>query len=254
MPVPGQQRVIYKSNPLREVICQLRFPKQLEIESDVPAKFQNCLSAQYPVLQIRNVAVFQVGGVDSQSKASSSQHFDFTSEDEIWKVVLNSEFIALITTQYSQWDVFKERLIKTMEAFFECYRVPFFTRTGLRYVDRVSRDKLKINDPWSELIAPPFIGVLGKDGLRSDEVSAYYSSFTWLLSEKVKSTVQYGLNQSESGETEFFFDADYFSEERIKAASDAAITTLEGFRPKTYDLFRWSITDKLHNAMEPRGV
>lgn len=251
MPVPSQERVVYRQNPLREVICQLRFPKQLSIDSDVPAKFQEYVSADYPLLQIRNVAVFQVAGAEVSSTSSGNQHFDFESEDGKWKIVLNSEFIALITTDYRQWDEFKGRLIKAVDVFCACYRVPFFTRTGLRYVDRISKGSLKLDDQWSALISPHFIGVLGEDGLEASEVESYYSTFTWRLSDSAKSTVQYGLVKSEKGEDEFFFDADYFSESKLEATSHAAVANLERFRPQTYNLFRWSITKRLHDAMEP---
>ena len=48
MPFPETQRVLYKKNPLRNVICQLCFPPILSIDSEMPAQFQECIRSSFP--------------------------------------------------------------------------------------------------------------------------------------------------------------------------------------------------------------
>ena len=43
-----QSRQIYRRRQLLEVICQLRFPDILKIESTAPAEFQDQIRAEYP--------------------------------------------------------------------------------------------------------------------------------------------------------------------------------------------------------------
>ena len=43
MPFPVTKRIIYKKNPLVEVICQLRFPPILSIDTEIPARFQGAI-------------------------------------------------------------------------------------------------------------------------------------------------------------------------------------------------------------------
>ena len=47
MPFPDATRVIFDANPLDEVICQVKFPPILRIETD-PAAFQDQIRAEYP--------------------------------------------------------------------------------------------------------------------------------------------------------------------------------------------------------------
>ena len=51
MKFPESPRVRYSRNPLLEVICQLRFPKILSIETEVPVGFQEDIRSEYPVFK-----------------------------------------------------------------------------------------------------------------------------------------------------------------------------------------------------------
>ena len=44
----NEPRFIYSSNQLGEVICQLRFPDILSIETKLPADFQDAIRAEFP--------------------------------------------------------------------------------------------------------------------------------------------------------------------------------------------------------------
>ena len=50
MPFPEAKRIIYRKNPLDQVICQLRFPPILKIDAEVPAKFQDRIRGDFPNL------------------------------------------------------------------------------------------------------------------------------------------------------------------------------------------------------------
>ena len=55
MPIPHRDRVIYGRNPLQEVVCQIRFPRLLDIDAEVPARFQSAIAEDYPLLAVRSV-------------------------------------------------------------------------------------------------------------------------------------------------------------------------------------------------------
>ncbi|MBL8785507.1 MAG: TIGR04255 family protein, partial [Deltaproteobacteria bacterium] len=46
--IPESPRVIYASNPLADVICQVRFPRILRIDNELPADFQDAIRGQFP--------------------------------------------------------------------------------------------------------------------------------------------------------------------------------------------------------------
>jgi uncharacterized protein (TIGR04255 family) len=50
MKFPASQRVKHIRNPLMEVICQVRFPKILRIDAEVPVNFQEEIRSEYPTL------------------------------------------------------------------------------------------------------------------------------------------------------------------------------------------------------------
>lgn len=54
MPFPDVPRVIYEINPLDEVICQLRFPPVLKIDTEVPAGFQEQIRDDYPFYESKS--------------------------------------------------------------------------------------------------------------------------------------------------------------------------------------------------------
>ncbi len=48
MTFPSRQRIIYERNPLDRVICQVRFPPILRIDSEIPAVFQERIRKDFP--------------------------------------------------------------------------------------------------------------------------------------------------------------------------------------------------------------
>ena len=48
-----EKRCIYQNNNLGEVICQLRFPEILTIETTLPAQFQEAIRAVFPRYSVR---------------------------------------------------------------------------------------------------------------------------------------------------------------------------------------------------------
>lgn len=59
MPFPNSPRVIYRKNPLEQVICQIRFPSILRIDTEIPAAFQELVRSQFPLFEER-----QEGGIE----------------------------------------------------------------------------------------------------------------------------------------------------------------------------------------------
>ena len=50
MPFPDAKRIIFRKNPLTEVVCQLRFPPILKIDAEVPANFQEAIRTEFEIL------------------------------------------------------------------------------------------------------------------------------------------------------------------------------------------------------------
>src|SRR2546425_11052047 len=102
MPIPESPRIIYKFNPLREVVCQLNFPTILRIEAELPADFQEVIRGRYPIYgESRAFALPEnlpsevLGLLSSLIPVSNPKVHEFATEDRNWKLTLSKEFIAL---------------------------------------------------------------------------------------------------------------------------------------------------------------
>jgi uncharacterized protein (TIGR04255 family) len=104
MVFPKAPRVIYKKNPLDRVICQLRFPPILRIDTGIPAQFQERIRKEFPDFcekeelilpqQIRQEFPVELLG---RIMPSQTKNYEFSSENAVWKVNLTRTFIALST-------------------------------------------------------------------------------------------------------------------------------------------------------------
>src|SRR5579862_1199021 len=141
MTFPDSPRVIYKQNPLVEVICQLKFPPILKIESDPPAAFQEKIRKEYPMMLESSSDQPPLPPAISRALSQAvpgffqGRTYTFQSEDERWKVVITREFLALSTAHYTRWEEFRSKLQVALEALVGTYDPSFFVRVGLRYRD-----------------------------------------------------------------------------------------------------------------------
>jgi uncharacterized protein (TIGR04255 family) len=264
-PFPDSERVVYRRNPLIEVICQLRFPPILRIAAEAPVAFQEKIRNEYPLFNERfpEVNVEMPLGVPPAFaelvKGNLSKRklvgYDFTSADEKWKVSLTRDFLSLSTSQYTRWEHFRQHLEAPLQALIGVYAPAFFTRVGLRYQDLIQRSRLGLPPAtkWSELIRPHIAGVHAVPELEGAVEESLGQLLISLPQFKAKVRINYGIVQTtELDEKCFLIDADYYTEERTK--TDAVDGILAYFNKQSGRLFRWCIEDRLQKAMEPQPV
>jgi len=263
MPFPESPRVTYVNNPLETVICQLRFPPVLRIETELPAHFQDAIRAQYPIFR-ELLAVDVSAGLPpemlnmmrSMLPTATGRTYEFTSEDGAWKLTLSKEAIALEcgAGQYRSWEEYSERFLGPLHALLQLYGPSFFSRVGLRYVNIIRRSRLNLqNIPWSELLNPQVAAEL------MSPMAADIAESTHLFVVKVnargdeKVRVRHGLIPTmQPQELSYLIDNDFFSEQRTEA-NDAA-GKLDALHRESGNCFRWCIAEPLHRAMGPQLV
>jgi uncharacterized protein (TIGR04255 family) len=112
MPFPDVPRVKYARSPLEEVVCQLRFPALLKIDTEPPAKFQDSIRGMYPEYnEVFELKIEVPSGVPDQVapdvlrqaiQASRTKNHQFSTEAQDWRVNLTRTFLALTTTKYQK--------------------------------------------------------------------------------------------------------------------------------------------------------
>jgi uncharacterized protein (TIGR04255 family) len=264
-PFPESPREIYRINPLREVICQLRFPPILRITTEAPAAFQERIRGEYPFLNEKSpeVTVEVPAGVPAaiadMLKANLPNRkligYEFVSANAEWKVSLTRDFLSVSTCKYSRWEHFRDHLKGPLQALIAIYGPPFFTRIGLRYQDLIQKSLLHLpaSTKWSELIKPHIAGVHALPELEGHIEGSVGQLLIKLPQFGGKVRLNYGMLQAEdTGENCFLIDSDYHTEERTR--TDAVDGTLNYFNIQSGRLFRWCIEERLKVALQPQPL
>jgi uncharacterized protein (TIGR04255 family) len=263
MPFPEAARVVYKKNALDRVICQLRFPPILRIESEPPTSFQEAIRSSFPMyaertgfridLELSSKQQPLIGTIPSPPMLSPNKIYEFFTEDETWKISLTRTFLSITTTNYKRWSDFKEHLKGPYDALIKTYSPAFFTRVGLRYVDVFNRSVLGLERTnWNELFKPFVLGLLSSPFAAN--VKNFESKYEIILSddESIARIVTSFVQSIPTNEQCLKIDTDLFSSKRKDLTNGVA--QLDFLNVRAFRLLQWVIEEKLHNAMGPQKI
>lgn len=261
MPIPEAERTIYRNNPLFEVICQIRFPPILKIESDSPVRFQERIRKSYPIYEEvegfdkpKNIPpeIFKAIGKGLFSGIGGSKRvFKFSTEDQKWTINLENDALSLTCKDYRRWEDFLERFTFASQVCNEEYEPAFFSRIGLRYRNLINREKIDLKEEnWADLLNPKFSGAIGWEEF-SNEVQGTNSEILLILDNRENQLrVKHGLvNVDGISDVCYLIDNDYSTIGKTEVHD--VTSKLDTFRKGAGKFFRWCITDKLHNALGP---
>jgi uncharacterized protein (TIGR04255 family) len=261
MAFPRSDRVVFKHNPLGEVICQLRFPTILSIVTEAPASFQERIRRIYPLYEkvdplsaIPKDIASLVSHLPLNLPADTVVH-KFSTADAKTSISLTPDYVALSDRGYTRWEIFLDQLRQVETGLREVFEPAFYTRVGLRYQNIIDRHKLDVAQyRWDELVQPYFAGLLAPSETR-DRVRGILSD-TLLQLDEVSSgsaRIRSGFAQIEDSDTQVYvIDSDFFTNERC--TSDDAFRALGIFNRLAGDLFRWAITPALQRALGPQTI
>ena len=260
MPFAESQRHIYEHNVLEQVFCQFRYPTILRIDSEVPARFQDAIRGEYPLLrraapELPPEVVQAVQQLNANIEVGPPG-YNFLTEDGKWTLTITRDFLTLSTSAYQRWETFKEHLARPLQAFIEIYSPAFYSRLGLRYRDVIKRSALSldVNTPWAELLKPSLIGILGSAEMAAD-IERYGQDVLMRLPDLHGQVhIQHGLGKTRDASREecYLIDSDFFTTKRTTI--NDAIQTIDYFNEHARRLFHWCISDRLHQAMGPRPI
>ena len=255
-----ESRCIYRSHQLVDVICQLRFPEILSIGTTVPDQFQEAIRSEFPQYsKRREIPAPKLPGIPvnpSMEKQEPIINHQFVSADGIWRVNLTSKFISLCCSKYTCWEDFAGKLDKPLAAFIKIYKPAYFERAGLRYVNFFSRNALDLTGiPFRELITPCYLGPLGEDDVNEAGCSRCSLDTELAIRGGCRVKIHAGPGMIHrhgqiDKEIKFIFDQDLFMPGQIPVNMSAG--ALQTLHSQAYSVFRGAITDKLHEALEPK--
>ena len=258
----SETRCKYLRNQLADVICQLRFPEILSINTTVPAQFQELIRDEYPIYSARTEApapkIKGGPGGFTLEKQTNTMNYQFTSADGFWRVNLTSTFISLACTKYTCWEDFAAHLDKPLAAFIKLYKPAFFERVGLRYINLFSRKNMDIEHiPYNELFQSCYLGILSEDDIREGTVSRSNLSAELAIAGGCHVKISTGpamvkKNNSNQSEPCFAFDQDLYMKGNIPVNMSAG--AMQTLHSQAFPIFRGAITDKMHELLEPVSI
>ena len=237
-----EPRCVYTTNSLAEVICQLRFPEILTIQTELPAQFQDKIRHTFPRYASRK----------EQTPAQSINH-QFATTDGLWRVNLTSKFISLACSKYTCWEDFSDMLDQSLAAFIHLYRPAYFERVGLRYLNFISRKQFGMEElPFRALIEPCYLGILGEEDVTEGMTTRCSVDVDTALRGGCRAKIhagpgKVGRNGQTDPEVKFIFDMDLYMPGNVPVNVSAG--ALQTLHEQSYGIFRGAITDTLHDAM-----
>jgi len=264
MPFPNFPRFIYKKNPLISVICQIKFPTILKIDTEAPSEFQEIIRDEFPIYketieigpeippELASIAPSEAKELLSKK---TNNNFEFISANEKWKINLTNNFLALTTFEYTQWENFRDHLEIPLQALIDVYKPKFITRIGLRYRDIIKRSNIEMKEiSWDELLQPHISGALMDTNINEKILLSTLTNLVIQLpdSESIVRIVHGLVQEKNDEENSYMIDSDFFTDKRTEI--NDAMDRLEFFNRRGHRLIRWCITDRLHTAMEPEPI
>jgi uncharacterized protein (TIGR04255 family) len=252
----ARPRSIYRRNPLAEVVAAVKFPRQLVLDQQLPVQFQEAIKAEFPLLRLKNAILYSMVAVGDDPPVTkqapfASKIYEFPSEDQKQVVALLPDTLALTTTAYTRWEEFRPRFVRALEALNNIYRLPLYTRIGLRYKDLIDRTSLGIaHVPWERLINPDLLRSFTFFATNMEDHPSFTASVELAL-DGAQMRVNYGFVEDERKQVGFLIDTDCYVEP-AKIREPAEITSaLEELHKHTSLAFSACISDELHGALQP---
>jgi len=249
---PEKEDVRLERPPLKEVICQVRFPIILRVASEQPVEFQERIRGYFPQMQIEQGVLVEVEPLGTSAPSIKPQRriYRFKSPDGRTLASLAPDFYALSTHAYTHWRDFLALFQRVSDAAREVYGIPYSIRVGLRYINELTFENTGVDAVeglWD--IPREELTLL----MRSECWDTPLESLTQLLlagEEQERLTLRTGFKGGEK--PAFLLDLDYFVEGKIPL--DALIDQCNQFHEVIYNAFRWCIRDDKLEAFLPVAI
>ena len=253
------ESVQYEHNILFQVVFQARFPEIMRIQHEPPIDFQDAIREE-GYTEINHSSPSALPGIIPNQALDIGRNFHFLPEKKDWEVILGSDFISLnCHRNYKNYSDFKEKLEKVLPIFCQIYTPPYFTRIGLMYRNMANGvflphlQQVNVGSFIPKHIFPVLATPMADNVMSLQTVSQFDDN-------QIKANVTHTLSQVSgvfgqrqvTNEDSYIIDIDCFYERNV-GVIDEVFTKCDLFKQVERDIFEWSITDALREAMGRSG-
>ena len=246
---PTVDDIHLKNAPMREVICQVRFPIILRIAHEEPVGFQERIRGRFPALDVERAVVIEANGERERQRVVVRPVYRFYDQDRVHMVTLNVDSYALSTEEYTHWAAFSDTLAYLAEGFQAVYEVPYATRIGLRYINILSTGSTGLDsfDDVLALLRGELTVMLRTDVIVSPETAMQQIR---IASDGDQFTFRYGLiREGAPAEAKFVLDFDHYVEGEIGLGD--LLSRCDRYHRCIYNAFRWCVADGKLPVFQP---
>lgn len=227
--IPEVPSVRFERNFIDIAVCELRFPTLLELESSPPLKLQAHLRKKYPGYEKQ-----QLLDNSNLEGVPGRYRYLFRSKKSDWTITIHSEAISLETNKYTEFGDFFSRLTELLQFSGPLIDSDFFTRVGLRYINKIpiSDGELKgwIND---NLLYPLITGPYGVVTKYLSEVRGCTETGEYMFRQIV--------SQKDGNIDAYILDYDY-SKEDVEMKHVPSL--IQDFNKQNFSFFSWCLGPK----------
>jgi len=269
--LPEMPHVIFEHPPLVLALCQVRYTSVLNVtNASFVAPFQEAIKDQYPVVAANPIHEIGVQFGNSPGEANILQgnpsiQWQFTDQDDNWKIVLTPDFFSIETRVYEHFDDFLDRLRKALNALIQHIKPVSGIRIGLRYVNEIRPS----NIDWPHIIRRELLGPVIVPELINNAIQ-----FTAVQQIQLRYPNEQGININHGllpsgtivaprqGEEEllerpfYLLDFDAFHEfpppKSFIMNLDVICRDVKKYHRDIGRLFKWSVTEQYMSSLEVR--
>jgi uncharacterized protein (TIGR04255 family) len=238
--------------PLKLVICQMRYPRQLGLSEAGVRPVQQALAQRYPESSVGHAVSFTLapGGVSTQDEAETV--FQFKSSDAGWTVTVTADSTSLETTAYVDFSDFLGRWMDIAAIVCENLGLAHQSRIGLRYVNELPCPSEPQPHEIARLLRPELVSAVGAHE-RTSRLLSSMQEMRFAQHENGFCALRHGLTPRPGGDGAMYvLDIDFYDDRSAPLALDQQARLLAEFNHGAFELLTWAITPEHFATFDPR--
>jgi uncharacterized protein (TIGR04255 family) len=251
----------YETNFIKTVVFRIDFSPIMKLTTEIPVDFQDKIRDELPKFKEEKIYEF-INFLSKDPNTDEPIHiqdkkiwpqFVFLSKEELKKVSLVYNYLAIEFIEYSTYNDFSKCIEKIYSIFRETYKTLDITRLGLRYINNI---EIKEGNPldWENLINPILTHTINEfsdkeDNIFKNDISRSLSQITFKKDE-YSLGFRYGIYNSafpsKIAKKEFILDFDCYTQD---VNEQNVIELTRSFNEIIRNFFELCIEDGLREIM-----
>lgn len=237
---PRNDHKVFDENYLESAVVELRYPTLLRLDDSPPVGISEELRSKFPHYNPNTRFQMTAKGTTGEQPV-----YQFATRSQDMILEITSSTISLQVRKYKSFDDLMKYLEFVLNKCVPLLDTNFFTRIGLRFINKVAGVALNGSDiaEWINLDLTKPIGVNG-----IGTITHMHSQVSGSCGPYGSYLFQYGLSPEASSSSRIFIlDWDYYRED---VEVDACVNQLKYFHEQHRDFFWWALGKNAQEALK----